>query len=206
VAFGARGAASHMTIIPFLRRWAAGTALLQCYLTSGYALLMRFLEVSELRTWCAEHVIELESGSLRPVPDPSFKHRNRVQYATGRRSEREAAFAAACIEPLGEWDECLLLVTLWGVWPSGEDWPRYYAARGHRNMRLSLNAAPGHWFGPGEKTDLLEFFTMVLEFAWDAYVLPMRAGSSTGMRVQISHDEWLELQSLAKIEFKVPST
>ena len=166
---------------------------------------MRFLEINEIWAWCAEHGIHLESGDSRPKPDPAFTHRKQIQYAFGRRSGREAEFGTACIQALGEWDECLLWVTQWGVWPSGEDWPRYYAARGRRDMRLSLRDAPGHWFGQGEKADLLEFFTMVLEFAWDAYVLPVHAVSGTGVRVEISHDEWLEVQSATTVEFTKPA-
>jgi hypothetical protein len=180
-----------------------------CSVVSRLVMLlkrMRFLQINEVWAWCAEHGVHLESGDSRPESDPAFTNRKRVQYAAGRRSGREAAFAKACIQTFGEWDECLLWVTLWGVWPSGEDWPRYYDARGRRGMPLSLRDAPGHWFGPGEKSDLLEFLTMVLEFAWDAYILPVHAGSGNGMRVEISHDEWLEVQSASRFEFTAPST
>jgi len=72
-------------------------------------------------------------------------------------------------------------------------------------MRLSLQVAPGHWFAQGEKADLIEFLTMVLEFAWDAYVLPVRAGDDPKVRVQISHDEWLDVQSESAVDLTIPS-
>jgi hypothetical protein len=165
---------------------------------------MRFLEANEIGAWCAQHGILLENGNSHPAPDSALTFRKRVQYAAGTRSGREAEFAKASIQAIGERSECLLWVTLWGVWPSGEDWPRYYAARGLRDMRLSLSVAPGHWFGRGDASGLHEFLTMVLEFAWDAYLLPVPARIGTSARVEISHDEWLEVQSASAIQFISP--
>jgi hypothetical protein len=50
------------------------------------------------------------------------------------------------IDSLGKWDEYLAWITLWGVWPSGEDWPEFYAWRGALGERRSLDIAPGHRF------------------------------------------------------------
>lgn len=120
---------------------------------------MRFLALNEVSAWCAERGIALADGG-RPSPDPALSYRTRERYAQGRRSGREAAVAAACVHALGVWEECLLWVVGWGVWPSSEDWPRYYAARGARGERRSLHEAPGHWFGPDEGAALTEFLTL----------------------------------------------
>jgi hypothetical protein len=58
---------------------------------------------------------------LREVP---VVHRG--EYAHGRRSGEEAAAAEDLVTRLGEWDECLVVITLWNVWPSSEDWPTFY--------------------------------------------------------------------------------
>lgn len=166
---------------------------------------MRILEDNEVWLWCAERGIQLNDKESRPTEDPSLGHRLRAQYATGKKSRQEAAFASACVQALGQWDECLLWITLWGVWPSCEDWPRFYNARGQRGARRSLDVAPGHLFGQNDASDLIEFLTMVFEFAWDAFVLPAYVGVDQRMRIEISHDDWLELRSTLPIEFTAPA-
>jgi hypothetical protein len=50
------------------------------------------------------------------------------QYAQGRRSGEEAGAAADLDRRLGEWDECLVAVTLWNVWPSSEGFVRFVSS------------------------------------------------------------------------------
>ena len=161
--------------------------------------LMRFFEINELWSWCEERGIAVED-SARPSPDARLTHQARVFYADGNRSGREPAVAAACMQALGEWDECLLWVTLVGVWPSTEDWPRYYLARAQNDERRSLDVAPGHWFQRIERDALLGFLTQTMENGWDAYVLPASNGAAANRRLRVSHDEWAELQSSAALE------
>ncbi|MGH7648868.1 MAG: hypothetical protein ACREND_12175 [Gemmatimonadaceae bacterium] len=111
--------------------------------------------------------------------------------------------AAAAVSALGDWDECLLWVTLVGVWGSGEDWPAYYALRGAEGERRSFDRAPGHWFGAGERDKLARFLTAVMENAWNATVIPCQDGRLTDIRLCVSHDEWAELQSRAPVDFAV---
>src|SRR5687768_15358387 len=99
--------------------------------------LVRFLELNEIWEWCAEHGVDVADRTV-PAADSRLSHIARTQYATGQRSGREGRVAAACVRALGEWDECLLWVTLTGVWSSSEDWPAYYAMRGARGERRSL--------------------------------------------------------------------
>jgi hypothetical protein len=160
---------------------------------------LRFLELNEIEEWCGEHGIEV--ADTGPCPDPHLSHLARVTYASGQRSGREAAVARVCVQALGEWDECLLWITLTGVWPSGEDWPAYYAMRGERGERRALDVAPGHAFRPGETEPLTQFLTAVMENGWDAYVLPVRWDGETAVRLRISHDEYVELQSRRSVQF-----
>jgi hypothetical protein len=92
---------------------------------------MRFIERIEVEEWCRMHGIALaEDGRL--IDDPTLVHCESAFYAEGQRSGREPAVAAACVQAPGEWEECLLWVRVWGVWPSGEDWPACRAARYRR--------------------------------------------------------------------------
>jgi hypothetical protein len=154
---------------------------------------MEFLPPHEIRAWCDAHGFALTPDDRRlPLPGAA-SYRFRLPYAEGQRSGREPKVAARCLEELGPWEECLLWVIEWGIWPSGEDWPRYYAARGAREERRSIEEAPGHRFVAGEEADLLEFLTLVLENAWDAAVLPAAGGSRTRAQLAVSHDEFVDV-------------
>jgi hypothetical protein len=160
---------------------------------------VRFFALNEIQDWCAQRGIELQDGGRVPS-DSGFLHTARVRYAAGQRSGRERAVAEACLRALSSWEECLLWITLTGVWPSGEDWPTFYALRGRQGERRSLDVAPGHVFTPGEEAVLLEFLTAVLENAWDAYLLPARSHHALDRRARVSHDEYVELQSRGALE------
>jgi hypothetical protein len=160
---------------------------------------VRFFELNEIWEWCAERGIEVEDRTL-PAADSRLSHVARTQYASGQRSGREGAVAARCVRALGEWDECLLWITQTGIWSSSEDWPAYYAMRGARGERRSIENAPGHCFEDGEEAPLTQFLTAVMENGWDAYVMPAVRGAETGVRLRISHDEYVELQSRRPVE------
>ena len=153
---------------------------------------MRFLEINEVWDWCTGTGFPLDERR-RLADDPALSERTRWLYATGERSGREPQLAADAVSALGAWDECLLWVTEWGVWPSGEDWPRFYAARGALGERRSLETAPAQLFGPDDGSLLIEFITQVMDKAWDAWVLAARNDRPTDRRLRISHDEWIEL-------------
>jgi hypothetical protein len=100
-----------------------------------------------------------------------------------------------CVRSLRSWDECLLWVTSWGIWPSSENWPAYYQARGAEGERRSLEVAPGHLFAAVEAELLKGFLRLVLENAWDAHVLPAREGRRNGTYAFACHDEWVEIRA-----------
>jgi hypothetical protein len=79
------------------------------------------------------------------------------------------------------------------VWPSGEDWPQYYAWRGALGERRSLETAPGHQFDRGETLILAGLLKLIMENAWDADILCSVRGRADKVRGRISHDEWFEL-------------
>jgi hypothetical protein len=89
---------------------------------------MDFLEHNEICAWATERGLRCGTGLKLQLPE--FESQARKTYANGHRSGLEGAAARDLVASLGSWDECLVCITGWGVWPSGEDWPQFYAWRG----------------------------------------------------------------------------
>jgi hypothetical protein len=89
------------------------------------------------------------------------------------------------------------------VWPSSEDWPRYYALRARHGQRLSIDNAPGHLVTQADPADFPELLLMVLEQGWDAVLLPARDGRVLPLRVNVSHDGWAEVHSAEPAQLTV---
>jgi hypothetical protein len=153
---------------------------------------MECLEGNQICAWAEAR--GLPCGDGRELKLPALPVLYRGEYAHGRRSGEEATAAADLVTRLGEWDECLVVITLWNVWPSSEDWPTFYVWRGAQRERRSLNIAPGHIFAASERGLLTELVTLVMENAWDADVLPSWHGQATKLHAKISHDEWYEIR------------
>jgi hypothetical protein len=153
---------------------------------------MTFLYGNEIDEWLGFDTGNDYIGqelSVRPASDPT----DILRYGHFVGAIPDETILDEIARTLGEWEECLLWVTLWGVWASGEDWPAYYAARGNRGERLSLVEKPGHLFSPKETEDLREFLGHILRNAWNATVLVKRGGALAAERAYISHDECIEL-------------
>ena len=152
---------------------------------------MEFLEENQICQWAEQHRLAIGEHSTVRLPELPSQYRG--TYADGRRSGREGVAAKDLIAHLGAWDECVVWITLWGVWRSGENWPRFYAWRGNLGERRSLDVAAGHWFDRADIFLLTELLTLVMENAWDADVLCSRHGRADALRGKISHDEWYEI-------------
>ncbi len=155
---------------------------------------MEFLEHNEICQWAEERGLRRYGNGFAfhlPELDP---HPSKL-YAQGRRSGLEGDAARDLIAGLGTWDECLVRITLWGVWPSGEDWPEFYGWRGSLGERRSVDVAPGHRFdyGDGEGPLLQQLLELVMKNAWDADILCSRGGRADQVGAKICHDEWYQL-------------
>lgn len=153
---------------------------------------MEFLEGNQIGAWGEAH--GLTWGDHRALQLPASPVVYRGVYAHGRRSGEEVGAAEDLVTRVDEWDACLVVITLWNVWPSSEDWPTFYAWRAARGERRSLNIAPGHLFVHSERALLTELLTLIMENAWDADVLPSWHGRATNLHAKISHDEWYEIR------------
>jgi hypothetical protein len=88
-------------------------------------------------------------------------------------------------------DECLLWITQWGVWPSSENLHLFYRVRGSYGEHRQLADAPGHLFLKHEMVELTTFIELALLCGWDFYLLPAPAYAA----VFVSHDEFIEFQT-----------
>jgi hypothetical protein len=146
---------------------------------------MQFLEASQIDEWRVQH----DALLVEPAPRSTSVIMTRAYGDAAEPRGQEAEVAAAAIQELGNWDECLLVVKSWGIWPSSEDWPKYYAERGAHGERRSLDVAPGHLFARSEEPVFLRFLQIVLENAWDAEALPASGRRFNGRQLVVSHDE-----------------
>ena len=152
---------------------------------------MEFLEDNQICQWAEERGLRRGDGFAVRLPELE-PHPQRV-YAHGRSSGLEIAAAHDLVADLGKWDECLVSITLWGVWPSGEDWPEFYAWRGALEERRSIQVAPGHRFDAGETHLLAHLVALIMKNAWDADILCSQSGRADQLRAKISHDEWYQV-------------
>jgi len=153
--------------------------------------VVEFLERNQISEWAEVH--GLLTGEEFNIQLPGLSPTFHGIYADGRRSGREQAAAKELIHHLGIWNECLVWITARGVWPSSEDWPKFYAWRGSFGERRSLNTAPGHLFEQRERQLLEELLTFIMENAWDANILCSVGGRADKILGKISHDEWFEV-------------
>lgn len=152
---------------------------------------MEFLEINQICEWAKQR--GLVTGNTFSVELPILPSNYETVYAHGSRSGTERAAAEELVMRLGAWDECLVWIRVWGVWPSGEDWPTFYAWRGARHERRSIDTAPGHRFEADERLQLVELVAFVMENAWDADVLCSVNGRADLVRAHVSHDDWFEI-------------
>ena len=166
---------------------------------------MRFLAVNECWQWCREHGVALDERD-HPVFDPTLEHRARLTYVEepAHGVAVRPLVVAAILDALGDWEECLLWVTLWGVWGATEDWPLYYGLRGNLRERRSLDDAPGHLALAGDRALLATFLRLALNHAWEGHVFAAKGGD-TYTRAFISHDEWASLASRRPFALSVPA-
>ncbi len=154
---------------------------------------MQFLHINECSAWCRDHSASV-TDDWRLVPDATLVHTQRILFAPSGSLGLEPRVADACLQAFGAWDECLLWITGWEIWPSSENWPAFYAARGAAGELTSLHHKPGHVFRAQEISALRSFLLFPLVNGWDADVLPVHDGRVSS-RLEISHDGWVDLHT-----------
>ncbi len=136
------------------------------------------------RDWCTGTNVPMDSSG-RPSIDAA-RHALSVPLHDMNWS-RLTWLSTFLAESLEAFDNCLLWVTQWGVWPSSENLHLFYRLREAYGERRRLPDAPGHLFLGYERADLTTFIELALLFGWDFYLLPNTA--------YVSHDEFLEFRT-----------
>ena len=151
---------------------------------------MEFLEDNQIREWAEAHGLTYREPFELVAPNLSVLTRR----ACGDEGPlRDAGVVDAMLADLAPWEECLVVVTEWSIWPSREDWPKTYAWRGRLGERRSLPIAPGHRLSPGETPLLRELLVLITQNGWDATVLCARGGSVATIGARISHDGYCDV-------------
>jgi hypothetical protein len=146
---------------------------------------MRCFNKEESRAWCESHGIMI-AGSGEPSI-ASLPARTE-QSIVGLKLCRVVALARLTASIIQPFEECLLWITLWGVWPSSENMLLFDRLRVSYGERRALHECPGHLFLPDEQADLVAFIQIALTSGWNFFLLPspFRCG------VFVSHDEYID--------------
>ncbi len=146
---------------------------------------MNFITKAECCDWCKQRGLEVDDDR-RGIRN-TFAHSMTTRIPP--ESRRHAILSRYLIHVLPQWDNCLLWVTTWGVWPTEENEPIYNHLRSGYGDNRPLIEAPGHLFDQSEKEDAVGFLRLVFTYGRDAYLIP---SNSTTM-VFVSHDEYVDV-------------
>jgi hypothetical protein len=147
---------------------------------------MWFLTNDESRIWSQRTGYRLDDAH-RPLIKSGVHSVNKS--LADMKISRLTWLSRAIAEYLEPFDECLLWVTLWGVWGSSENLHLYYRLRESYGDRRQLSAGPGHLFAVHEDSDLATFVQLGLMFGWDFYLLT----SPISQMAFVSHDEFIQI-------------
>ena len=153
---------------------------------------MKFLSQSQCVSWAKEIGWPLAEDLLPMEPAELTKVAFRIPEDAGRR----VALAKILLEPIISNGPCLMWITTWGIWPSGEHSPLFYQMRSAFGEHRSLQDIPGQLFDVQDRDAALSHWILATLFLWDCHVL-----SVDGQRhAFVSHDEWGYFSSTAKDE------
>jgi hypothetical protein len=146
---------------------------------------LKTLSLVEIKQWCGEMSVALDQQGYPCRTGPMNQGlRFRVPSETGR-----LLWLSRLIEAtLRPRDRCLLWITTWSIWASGENWHLYYSLKKSYGDSRLLEEAPGHLFLDYEVPDLVSYLQLGLIAGWDMHLLPTNFDG----RAFISHDGWLE--------------
>jgi hypothetical protein len=145
---------------------------------------MRCLTKEGSRNWCEDRSLNLDTSAHPAVDGRAHSVITPFARTTCSKLLRLSGVLASKFEPF---EQCLLWVTLWGIWTSSENWHLFYRLRETYGERRPIWDAPGHLFEKHESADLTTFIQLALIFGWDFYVL----SAPSGQVAFVSHDEYL---------------
>ncbi|SRR5208282_411380 len=139
----------------------------------------------ESRNWCEGRGLNLDAAA-----HPSLDGRAHSVIApfSGTTCSKLLWLSSVLASNLEPFDQCLLWVTLWGIWSSSENWHLFYRLRETYGERRPIWDAPGQLFQKHESADLTTFIQLALIFGLDFYLVPAPSDNAAF----VSHDELLK--------------
>src|SRR5688572_25272532 len=96
---------------------------------------------------------------------------------------------------MDEFDTCILLIKEYGIWPSSENWHLFERLRLSYGESSKLHETPGHFFEKTERSDLVTYLSLAIQFGWGGCVL----SNVSDVELKLSHDGFLEAFTISKI-------
>ena len=155
---------------------------------------MQFVVINEIWEWLQDLGANPGTDTWKPQIH-ELVHRRRVSYEQGtEKVGLELVLATQSVSAATEWDEAILWITGWDIYPNHEDWPAYYALRAMSGEQRSIETAPGHKFERTERVVLECFLARTMQNGWDAYLIFSTRGIGVTTVVRTSHHQWVEIQ------------
>ena len=111
------------------------------------------------------------------------------------RASQVYPLARKIVDWFGDFEQCWLAVTEYGIWPSSENWHLYEVLRINQGNSQKLYESPLHVFERSEQTLLASYLHLTLEFGWGGYVFCTPGDEALYM----SHDGWLRFSSQPRL-------
>jgi hypothetical protein len=145
---------------------------------------MRFHTLDECERWSAIHGLGV-APARSPFPGEHYE----IVVPLSPLWNRTAWFASLLAQYMGPFEECLLWVTQYGVWPSTENMHLFDRLRYSYGEKRPLDDAPGQVFLTDDLADLCSFIQICLLCLWDFHLI----ANPSQTRVFVSHDEFVHL-------------
>jgi hypothetical protein len=108
--------------------------------------------------------------------------------------ERQAAHEIHIARKITEWinpyDECILWIREYGIWPSHENWFLYERLRSSYGDTAKIAEAPLHVFYSTESNDLTTFLELALRFGWGGDIIYKPKIKPTPLYLRFNHHGW----------------
>lgn len=111
-------------------------------------------------------------------------------------ASRQMALARLLASEITDAGYSVFIITLWGVWPSHENFELFDRFRRSFGSDALLSEANVHLLAAHETEVLVSLLFMSIAFGWDAAL----DSSSSLLRMFISHDGWVRISGGSEVE------
>lgn len=147
---------------------------------------MKIISTEEIKAWCTENDIPLNSRGLPIQPDAAEQFN--IPVDAGQR----VALVSTKMQAFRHEPIFAIWFDDWDVWPSGQRMHLFDRFRLSYGESRPLIKFPGHILGKDQIEDAISFVTIAVLFLWDCYVVSSKRANI----LFFSHDEWGLSQSV----------